>query len=62
MLWGWALSQFPFLVEPHLTIAHASPEPTLRLLLLSLAAGSLVLFPLLYYLYRMFKRHVLPGS
>lgn len=62
MLWGWALSQFPFLVEPHLTIAHAAPEPTLRLLLLSLAAGSLVLFPLLYYLYRMFKRHVLPGS
>jgi cytochrome d ubiquinol oxidase subunit II len=60
MLWGWALSQFPFLVEPHLTIADAAPAPTLRLLLASLAAGSIVLFPLLYYLYRVFKRHVLP--
>jgi cytochrome d ubiquinol oxidase subunit II len=61
-LWGWALSQFPFLVEPHLTIAHASPEPTLRLLLVTLTAGSIVLFPLLYYLYRLFKGHVLPGG
>lgn len=62
MFWGWALSQFPFLVEPHLTIAHASPPPTLRLLLVSLVVGSLVLFPLLYYLYRIFKGRVLPGS
>jgi cytochrome bd ubiquinol oxidase subunit II len=62
LLWGWALSQFPFLVEPHLTLAHASPHPTLRILLLSLAIGSVVLFPLLYYLYRIFKRHVLPGA
>ena len=62
MFWGWALSQFPFLVEPHLTIAHASPPPTLRLLSVSLVAGFLVLFPLLYYLYRIFKGRVLPGS
>ena len=61
MLWGWALSQFPFLLEPHLTIAHAAPEPTLRLLALSLALGGVVLFPLMYYLYRVFKGHVLPG-
>jgi len=61
MFWGWALSQFPFLVEPHLTIAHASPPPTLRILWVSLVAGSLVLFPLLYYLYRVFKGRVLPG-
>lgn len=62
MFWGWALSQFPFLVEPHLTIGHASPQPTLQLLLVTLVAGSLVLFPLLYYLYRIFKGHVLPGG
>jgi cytochrome d ubiquinol oxidase subunit II len=62
MFWGWALSQFPFLVEPHVTIAHASPQPTLRLLSISLVAGFLVLFPLLYYLYRIFKGRVLPGS
>jgi cytochrome d ubiquinol oxidase subunit II len=62
MLWGWALSQFPYLVEPHLTIAHAAPPPTLRLLFITLLVGSLVLFPLLYYLYRIFKGHLLPGG
>jgi len=62
MFWGWALSQFPFLVEPHLTIAHAAPPPTLRLLSVSLLVGSIVLFPLLYYLYRIFKGRVLPGG
>ena len=62
MFWGWALSQFPYLVEPHLTIAHAAPPQTLRLLLLSLGVGSLVLFPLLFYLYRLFKGRVLPGG
>lgn len=62
MLWGWALSQFPFLVEPHLTISNAAPPPTLRVLALSLLLGSMVLFPLLYYLYRIFKGRVLPGG
>jgi cytochrome d ubiquinol oxidase subunit II len=62
MLWGWALSQYPYLVEPHLTIAHAAPPDTLRVLFISLLVGSLVLFPLLYYLYRIFKGRVLPGS
>ena len=62
MFWGWALSQYPFLVEPHLTISHAAPAPTLQLLFVSLLLGSVVLFPLLYYLYRIFKARVLPGS
>ena len=55
MLWGWAMSQFPYLVEPNVTIYDAAPPPTLRLLILSLAGGSVVLFPLLFYLYRLFK-------
>ncbi len=62
MFWGWALSQYPFLVEPHLTIAQAAPHPTLQLLFVTLVLGSLVLFPLLYYLYRIFKGRVLPGG
>ena len=62
MFWGWALSQFPYLVEPNVTIADAAPAQTLRLLFLSLLVGSLVLFPLLYYLYRIFKSRVLPGG
>ena len=62
MLWGWAFSQFPFIVEPDLTIYHAAPAATLRLLLWSLACGSIVLFPLLFYLYRLFKGRALMGA
>ncbi|HEY6084976.1 MAG TPA: cytochrome d ubiquinol oxidase subunit II [Nitrospira sp.] len=61
IVWGWALAQFPVLVEPNLTIYDAAPPATLRLLAGSLAAGSLILFPLLFYLYRIFKGHVLLG-
>lgn len=61
MLWGWALSQFPFLVEPSVTIYDAAPPATLRILLFSLIGGSLVLFPFLLYLYRLFKGAYLPG-
>jgi len=55
VIWGWALSQFPYLVEPSLTIYDAAPPATLRLLFLSLIGGSVGLLPLLFYLYRLFK-------
>jgi hypothetical protein len=45
-----------------LTIGNAAPPPTLHVLALSLLLGSMVLFPLLYYLYRIFKGRVLPGG
>ena len=57
ILLGWALAQFPHLVEPDITIASAAaPRITLQLLLGALAAGALVLFPSYYYLFRVFKR------
>lgn len=59
MLWGWALSQFPFLVEPDVTIYQSAEPATLRILLVSLAAGSVLLIPLLRYLYMIFKSRVL---
>ncbi len=56
ILWGWALAQFPYIVEPDITIAAAAAPPqTLRLLLIALAVGALVLFPSFYYLFRVFK-------
>jgi cytochrome bd ubiquinol oxidase subunit II len=56
ILWGWALAQFPYLVPPTLTIdAAAAPRRTLVLTLWALAAGALVLFPSLAYLFRIFK-------
>ena len=64
MIWGWAGAQFPYLVEPTVTIYDAAPSETLRLLLLSLFIGFIVLTPFLWYLYRLFKGHVLtpPGE
>jgi cytochrome d ubiquinol oxidase subunit II len=56
ILWGWALSQYPDIVPPDLTIAEAAaPAVTLRLALGAVALGAVVLFPSLGYLFRVFK-------
>ncbi len=56
ILWGWVLGQHPYILPPDLTIeAAAAPEVTLRLVLGALALGALILFPSLYYLFRVFK-------
>jgi cytochrome d ubiquinol oxidase subunit II len=53
---GWAFAQFPYLVEPDITIySAAAPRTTLQFLIAALAAGVLVLFPAYYYLFRIFK-------
>ncbi len=63
ILWGWALSQFPYLVPPDLTVSGAAgPAVTLRLVLWTLAAGALVLIPSLYYLFRVFKSERAMGT
>lgn len=55
-LWAWGIAQFPYLVPPYLTVFNASaPEITLRLITLFLALGALLLFPCLFYLFRVFK-------
>ena len=56
ILSGWAISQYPFIVPPDFTIQNAAaPRETLALILTALAAGGLILFPSLAYLYRVFK-------
>ncbi|MEO6210122.1 MAG: cytochrome d ubiquinol oxidase subunit II [Gemmatimonadaceae bacterium] len=56
ILWGWAAAQYPYLLPPTLTIeGAAAPMRTLVLALWALAAGACVLFPSLYYLFRIFK-------
>lgn len=53
---GWGLAQYPYLLPPDFRIADAAaPAATLRLFLTVTAAGGLVLFPSLYYLFRIFK-------
>jgi cytochrome d ubiquinol oxidase subunit II len=53
---GWAVSQYPYLVVPDLTVASASAPPaTQRLLLVALGAGAVTLLPSLWLLFRVFK-------
>lgn len=55
ILWGWALSQYPFIIPMTLSIRRAAaPEATLVLLLVGLCGGALVLIPSLRYLMRTF--------
>lgn len=62
ILWGWALAQYPYLIPPTLTIHDAAaPAITLRLTLIALAAGALLLFPSLAYLFWVFKGSA-PGA
>ncbi len=56
ILWGWALAQFPYIVEPDITIqSAAAPAKVLFLLLVALSAGAIVLLPSFYYLFSVFK-------
>ena len=56
ILLGWAASQYPYLVVPDLTIHNAAANPrTQALVLWALAVGSVLLFPSLFVLYRIFK-------
>jgi cytochrome d ubiquinol oxidase subunit II len=56
ILWGWGVSQYPYLIPPDLTIAGAAaPAVTLRLVLIALGLGVVVLLPSLVYLFRVFK-------
>jgi cytochrome d ubiquinol oxidase subunit II len=56
IVWGWAISQYPYLVPPDLSIpGAAAPASTLRLVLIALGLGIVVLLPSLLYLFRVFK-------
>jgi cytochrome bd ubiquinol oxidase subunit II len=56
ILAGWAFAQYPYIVPPTLTIDQtAAPPATLTAVFGALAAGALVLFPALGYLFRVFK-------
>jgi len=56
ILWGWGLSQFPFLLQGEMTISEAAAAPqVLWALIGATAAGLLVLFPSIWYLMQLFK-------
>jgi cytochrome bd ubiquinol oxidase subunit II len=56
IIWGWAWSQFPWLIPPDRSITSlAAPAITLQLVLGALAIGTLILLPSFVYLFRIFK-------
>jgi cytochrome d ubiquinol oxidase subunit II len=56
LLWGWALAQYPRLIEPDVDLfAAAAPRAVLRPVLIGVIAGFAVLVPSLSYLFRVFK-------
>jgi len=56
ILWGWAWTQFPWLLPPDRTITSlAAPRITLQLTLGALAIGTAILLPSFLYLFRVFK-------
>lgn len=58
IVWGWVLSQYPYIIPMTISIRQASaPRVTLTLLLIGLTGGALVLIPSLRYLMRTFAGH-----
>ncbi|MGO9597837.1 MAG: cytochrome d ubiquinol oxidase subunit II [Isosphaeraceae bacterium] len=58
ILWGCALAQYPLLVPPDIDVrTGAAPSLVLKSLLAVVGAGSLILLPSMYYLFRVFKGH-----
>ena len=63
LLIGWGIAQYPYLVRPDITVFSAAASPwTLRFLLGALAAGAVLLFPAIYFLFRVFKWEAIYGS
>lgn len=57
IVWGWAWSQYPYMLPPTHTIESlAAPRSTLLWVMGTLIAGTLILLPSFFYLFRIFKR------
>jgi cytochrome d ubiquinol oxidase subunit II len=55
ILWGWAFSEYPYLIPEALTLRDAAaPWVTLRLLIVGLAVGAAILLPSLRYMLKLF--------
>lgn len=55
ILWGWALTHYPYAVRPHLTLAAAAAPANVQVLLLQvLGIGAVVIVPSLLFLFGIF--------
>ena len=61
IIWAWAAAQYPFLLQPRLTItAAAATQSVLLATLICLGVGAVLLVPSLAWLYVTFQRR--PGG
>ncbi len=63
LLGSWGLSQYPYIIPPHITIANSANDPHVILaLVIAIAIGMVILLPSLYYLFSVFKSNApVPG-
>jgi cytochrome d ubiquinol oxidase subunit II len=56
VIWGWLITQYPYIVPPTMTLGDAAAPPaTLRAVIGAIAVGAIILFPSLWYLFGVFK-------
>ena len=56
LLGSWGLSQYPYIIPPHVTIENAANDPNvIVILLISTGIGMVLILPALYYLFSVFK-------
>lgn len=57
VLWAWALAQYPYLLEPSLTVTGAAADhEVLVATAISMGVGAVILIPSLTWLYTLFQR------
>jgi cytochrome d ubiquinol oxidase subunit II len=57
VIWGWAVAQYPYMLQGSLTIEDAAADrAVLTATLASLAVGAILLIPSLLYLFHLFQR------
>jgi cytochrome d ubiquinol oxidase subunit II len=63
IIWGWAAGQYPYMLEPGLTIEQAAAgRATLTAMLVSLGIGALLLVPSMTWLFVIFQREHNPHA
>jgi cytochrome d ubiquinol oxidase subunit II len=56
LLGSWGLSQYPYIIPPHLTIDNTANDPNvISALIICILIGLVLLVPSLYYLFSVFK-------
>ncbi len=56
LIGSWGLSQYPYIVPPHVTIDNSANDPNvITALVIAMLVGMVVLLPSLYYLFSVFK-------